>query len=183
MAEEVVAPVVEQSPEPVAVEQPAVATAQDEDVATWKKRLAGKDQALTAAQKELHAVREEAESLRKFKAEVEFANMTELEKATTRAKQLESELQATREAVERETIARKHPLYAQFAQEAQGLSAAAQAEAFERFVSSVTKDKTVDSYVDTNAPRKAASPAATKKTSADLSEELKSLGNPYYDGN
>ena len=182
MAEEVVAPVEEQSPVPVA-EQPAVATAPDEDVATWKKRLAGKDQALTATQKELASIREEAEQLRKFKAEVEFANMSELEKATTRTKQLESELQAAREAAERETLARKHPLYAQFAQEVQGLSASAQAEAFERFVVTVAKDKTVDSYVDTNSPRKAAPPAAKKRTTADIADELKALGNPFYDGN
>jgi hypothetical protein len=183
MAEEVVAPTEEQSPAPVAAEQPAVATAPDEDVATWKKRLAGKDQALTATQKELASIREEAEQLRKYKAEVEFANMSELEKATTRAKQLESELQAAREDAERETLARKHPLYAQFANETQGLSASAQAEAFEKFVTSVAKDKTVDSYVDTNAPRKVAPPAAAKKNSADIAAELKALGNPYYDGN
>lgn len=181
MAEEVVAPVVEQSPEPVA-EQPAVATAPDEDVATWKKRLAGKDQALTAAQKELASIREEAEALRKFKAEVEFANMSELEKATARAKQLEAELQATRENAERENLARKHPLYAQFAQETQGLGAAAQAEAFERFVASVAKEKTVDSYVDTNSPRKAAPPAAAKRDAASIAEDLKALGNPFYNG-
>ena len=86
--------------------QPAVATAPEEDVATWKKRLAGKDQALTATQKELAAIREEAEQLRKYKAEVEFANMSELEKATTRAKQLEAELKAARETAEQ--IGRAH---------------------------------------------------------------------------
>jgi len=179
MAEEVVAPVGEQSPAVVAETQPATATAPDEDVATWKKRLAGKDQALTAAQKELSSIREEAEQLRKFKAEVEFANMTELEKATAKAKQLESELQAAREAAERENLARKHPLYAQFAQETQGLGASAQAEAFERFVENLAKDKTVDSYVDTNSPRKPAPPAATKKTIAEIDAELKALGNPF----
>ena len=179
MAEEVVAPVGEQSPAAVAETQPAAATAPDEDVATWKKRLAGKDQALTAAQKELASIREEAEQLRKFKAEVEFANMSELEKANAKAKQLESELQAAREAAERETLARKHPLYAQFAQETHGLSGSAQAEAFERFVENVAKDKTVDSYVDTNSPRKPAPPAATKKTIEQIDAELKALGNPF----
>lgn len=179
MAEEVVAQVEDQSPAQAAEPQPAVATAPDEDVATWKKRLAGKDQALTAAQKELASIREEAEKLRKFKAEVEFANMSELEKATAKAQQLEAELQATREAAERENLARKHPLYAQFAQETQGLNAAAQAEAFERFIGNLAKDKTVDSYVDTNSPRKPAPPAATKKTIEQIDAELKALGNPF----
>lgn len=183
MAEEVVTPVEEQSPAPqAAVEQPVVATAPDEDVATWKKRLAGKDQALTATQKELQAIKEEAESLRKWKAEVEFANMSELEKATLRAQQLESELKATREAAEQEALARKHPLYAQFAQEVKGLGAAAQAEAFEKFVASVAKEKTTDTFVDVNAPRKS-TPAQKVRTSEDISKDLEALGNPFYDGN
>jgi hypothetical protein len=179
MAEEVAAPVVEQSPAPeAAVEQP-VATAQDEDVATWKKRLAGKDQALTATQKELAAIREEAEQLKKWKAEVEYANMTELEKVNLKAQQLESELKAAREANERENLARKHPLYAKFAEEVQGLSLAAQAEAFEKFVTTVNKEEPKDTFVDVNAPRKSAPPAQKQRTVADISEELKSLGNPF----
>jgi len=183
MAEEVVAPIEEQSPVPqVATEQPVVATAPDEDVATWKKRLAGKDQALTATQKELQAIKDEAESLRKWKAEVEFANMSELDKANLRAQQFESELKATREAAEQESLALKHPLYAQFAQEVKGLGAAAQAEAFEKFVNSVAKSDTTDTFVDVNAPRKS-TPAQKTRTADDISKDLESLGNPFYDGN
>jgi len=157
MAEEVAAPVVEQSPAPeVVAEQPAVATAQDEDVATWKKRLAGKDQALTATQKEL----------------------AQLEKVNLKAQQLEAELKATREAAEQETLARKHPLYAQFAQEVQGLSLAAQAEAFEKFVTSVNKEQTKDTFVDVNAPRKS-TPAPKQRTAAEVIEDMKALGNPF----
>lgn len=179
MAEEVAAPVVEQSPAPeAAVEQP-VATAQDEDVATWKKRLAGKDQALTAAQKELASIREEAEQLKKWKAEVEYANMSELEKVNLKAQQLEAELKAAREAAERDTLARKHPLYAQFAEKVQGLSVAAQAEAFEEFVASVNKEQPKDTFVDVNAPRKSAPPAPKQRTVAEISEDMKALGNPF----
>lgn len=179
MAEEVVAPVEVQSPAPeVVAEQPAVATAPDEDVATWKKRLAGKDQALTAAQKELAQIREEAEQLKKWKAEVEYANMTELEKATIKAQQLEAELKATREAAEQEALARKHPLYAKFAQEVHGLSAAAQAEAFEKFVTSVATEKTNDTFVDVNAPRRS-TPAPKQRTAAEVIEDMKALGNPF----
>jgi len=179
MAEEVAAPIVEQSPAPeVVAEQPAVATAQDEDVATWKKRLAGKDQALTATQKELAQIREEAEQLKKWKAEVEYANMSELEKVNLKAQQLEAELKATREAAEQETLARKHPLYAQFAQEVQGLSLAAQAEAFEKFVTSVNKEQTKDTFVDVNAPRRS-TPAPKQRTAAEVIEDMKALGNPF----
>lgn len=182
MAEEVVAPVEEQS-SVAPVETPvAETTAEVEDVATWKKRLAGKDQALTATKKELDAIKAETESLRKWKAEVEFANMSELEKANAKAQQLEQELQAARETAQQEALARKHPLYAQFTTEVRGLSAEAQAEAFEKFVASVAKEKTTDSFVDVNAPRKAA-PPANKRTATDIAQELVKLGNPFYDGN
>lgn len=182
MAEEVVAPIEEQSPVAPAETPVAETTAEIEDVATWKKRLAGKDQALTATKKELDAIKAEAESLKKWKAEIEFANMSELEKANVRAQQLEQELKAAREAAEQESLARKHPLYAQFASEVRGLSAEAQAEAFEKFVSSVAKDKTTDSFVDVNAPRKT-TPPVSKRTSSDIGQELEKLGNPFYDGN
>lgn len=179
MAEEVAAPIVEQSPAPeVVAEQPTVATAQDEDVATWKKRLAGKDQALTATQKELAQIREEAEQLKKWKAEVEYANMTELEKVNLKAQQLEAELKATREAAERDTLAQKHPLYAQFAEKVQGLSVAAQAEAFENFISSVNKEQPKDTFVDVNAPRKS-TPALKQRNAAEVIEDMKALGNPF----
>lgn len=179
MAEEVAAPIVEQSPAPeVVAEQPTVATAQDEDVATWKKRLAGKDQALTATQKELAQIREEAEQLKKWKAEVEYANMTELEKVNLKAQQLEAELKATREAAERDTLAQKHPLYAQFAERVQGLSVAAQAEAFENFISSVNKEQPKDTFVDVNAPRKS-TPAPKQRTAVEVIEDMKALGNPF----
>ena len=178
MAEEVAAPIVEQSPAPeAAIEQP-VATAQDEDVATWKKRLAGKDQALTAAQKELSQIREETEQLKKWKAEVEYANMTELEKVNLKAQNLEAELKATREAAERDTLAQKHPLYAQFAEKVQGLSVSAQAEAFENFVSSVNKEQPKDTFVDVNAPRKS-TPALKQRNAAEVIEDMKALGNTF----
>jgi len=183
MADEVATLVEEQSPA-APVETPVVeATAPEEDLATWKKRLAGKDQALTATKKELDALKAEAESLKKWKAEVEFANMTELEKANVRAQQLEQELQAARSAAQEEALARKHPTYAKFVAETKGLDAAAQAEAFEKFVESVEKNSTTDTYVDTNSPRKAAPPAASKRGSTDIAKELESLGNPFYDGN
>ena len=183
MADEVATSVEEQSPA-APVETPVVeATAPEEDLATWKKRLAGKDQALTATKKELDAIKAEADSLKKWKAEVEFANMTELEKANVRAQQLEQELQAARSAAQEEALARKHPTYAKFAAEIKGLDAAAQAEAFEKFVNSVKNESTTDTYVDTNSPRKAAPPAASKRGTSDIAKDLEALGNPFYNGN
>lgn len=177
MADEVVTPIEEQSTAPV--EQPvAASTSPDEDVATWKKRLAGKDQALTVAKKELEAKASELEELRKWKAQVELANMSELEKAQLRAQQLEQELNATRENARRENIAKKHPLYAQFATDTEGLDAEARAEAFEKFIKSVATEKTTDTFVDANAPLKQSQPQK-KRTTSDVLDELKRLGNPF----
>jgi len=178
MADEVVTPVEEQSTAPV--EQPvAVSTSPDEDVATWRKRLAGKDQALTVTKKELEAKGLELEELRKWKAQTELANMSELEKAHLRANQLEQELTATRETARRENIAQKHPLYAQFANDTDGLDTEARAEAFEKFIKSVANEKTTDAFVDVNAPLKSQSQAPHKRTAFDVFEELKKSGNPF----
>ena len=79
MAEtEVVNAAVPESPkvEAAAPAAPAPETTQDEnDITTWKKRLAGKDQALTSAKAELDNLRKEAESFKKWKSENENANM------------------------------------------------------------------------------------------------------------
>jgi len=180
MADEVVTPIEEQSTAPA--EQPvAASTSPDEDVATWKKRLAGKDQALTVAKKELEAKASELEDLRKWKAQAELANMSELEKAQLRAQQLEQELTATREQSRRENIAKKHPLYAQFASDTDGLDTEARAEAFEKFIKSVANEKTTDTFVDANAPLRSQSPAPKKRTALDVLEELKQAGNPFRD--
>ena len=180
MADEVVTPVEEQSTAPV--EQPVAApTSSDEDVATWKKRLAGKDQALTLTKKELEAKATELEELRKWKAQVELANMSELEKAQLRAQQLEQELNATRENARRESIAQKHPLFAQFTSDTEGLDVEARAAAFEKFVKSVSNEKTTDAFVDVNAPLKSQSQAPKKRNASDVIEDIKKLGNPFLE--
>ena len=73
MADEVVNSAPVQSDEVVAPEVAAVPTDNEADVTTWKKRLAGKDQALTATKKELDEIRSRADELAKWKAEQEQA--------------------------------------------------------------------------------------------------------------
>jgi hypothetical protein len=73
------------TPEPPATEatSPEVApepTTPVVDEATWKRRLSGKDQALTATQRERDAIRAELEALSKWKAEKENADLTELQR-------------------------------------------------------------------------------------------------------
>lgn len=163
------------------------ATNQEEDVATWKKRLAGKDQALTAAKKELDAIKAESENLRKWKAEQEQANMSEFEKAQARLAALESELNATKEAARLERIRSAYPTYAQFLADTAGLDEEARAAAFDKYTAEVKKAKDAEENRSDDEPvvkssvntRKDATPTG-KRTVADIEEELKKLGNPFF---
>jgi hypothetical protein len=187
MAEEVVT-TAEESQKPVAPVEGAVvadATPEAEDVATWKKRLAGKDQALTAAKKELDTLKSEADSLKRWKAEQEHANMSEFEKAQARLAALESELNQTREDARQERIRSSAPNYAQFLADTAGLSEEARAVAFEGYLKEIKQaqreekglpsDETTRPSVNT---RKDAAPAG-KRSVEDIVEELKKLGNPF----
>lgn len=153
--------------------------AEGEDVATYKKRLAGKDQALTATKKELDAIRKEAEDLKRWKAEIEEKNLSEFEKAQLKIKALEDSLQREQEAARQERLARQHPLYAQFRQDTTGLDEEARAAAFERFVSSLNAASQSEPRIDPNNPRRDTVAEVKKSSSADISDRLKALGNPF----
>lgn len=190
MSEEVVA-TTEESQKPVApVEGAAVeATPDVEDVATWKKRLAGKDQALTAAQKALEVVKTEAENLKRWKAEQEQANMSEFEKAQVKLATLEAELNQTKEYARMDRIRASAPSYAQFIADTAGLDEEARAVSFEKFLADIKnkqdEEKGISSDAGTNVvskptlnTRKDSTPVG-KRTVADIEEELKKLGNPF----
>ena len=81
----------------------------DEDVTTWKKRLAGKDQALTSTKKELEDAKRQLEDLSKFKAQIEEQSLSEYEKAQNRIKALEGEITTSKEQAKRERLAREYP--------------------------------------------------------------------------
>ncbi|CAB4177486.1 hypothetical protein UFOVP1344_4 [uncultured Caudovirales phage] len=189
MSEEVVTTSEESQAKVAAPEavSPAPVTNEDEDVATWKKRLAGKDQALTAAKKELDTLKSESEDLKRWKAEREQANMSEFEKAQARLAALESELNQTKEYARMDRIRSAHPAYAQFLADTAGLSEEARAAAFEGYLKVVKKEHEVAAEVKSDSPsvkpninpRKDA-PVGGKRTVADIEEELKKLGNPFF---
>lgn len=189
MSEEVVT-TTEESQVPVAPVEGATdaATQEAEDVTTWKKRLAGKDQALTAAKKELDAIKAESDNLRKWKAEQEQANMSEFEKAQARLMALESELNATKEAARFERIRSSHPSYAQFLADTAGLDEEARAAAFETYAATVRKVKDAQDGTPDSEPivkssvntRKDSDRPAGKRTISDIEDELKKLGNPFF---
>lgn len=82
------------------------ATPVEEDVATIKKRLAGTHSALTRTQQERDAAKAEAERLAAALKEKEMAEMTELEQAQARIKELET----SNQALTAEALRAKYPL-------------------------------------------------------------------------
>ena len=186
VAEEVVNSAVEQSAEVVAPEVATVPTENDGDVATWKKRLAGKDQALTAVKKELDEIKSKAEELARWKAEQEQAQMTEFEKAQAKIRELESKAAAAEQAAKEERLAREFPLAYQFQKDTSGLDEASRAAALEKFIReaaavSAEQVETAPAIVDPNNARRATAAPITKPDSKSISEKLKGLGNPFAD--
>lgn len=185
MAETVVTPDVEESQDEAA-EAPAEATPQGEDVATIKRRLAGKDQALSRAAKERDEYRSEVERLTRRVAEFEEANTTELERIQKRAEKAEAALAKAQEEARRNALARRSPVYADFLDTIEGLDLASEdaAEAFNAFVKdrfqkaeAADEDTEPESRIDPNRPRREQQPEprTRKRTTAELEEELKKL--------
>jgi len=184
VAEEVVnspAPESQESTAPVA--EVAAATESEADITTWKKRLAGKDQALTATKKELDEIKSKAEELARWKAEQEQASMTEFEKAQAKIRELESKAAAAEQAAKEERLAREYPLAYQFLKDTGGLDEVGKAAALENFVrqaaSATQTAEPEPAPVDPNNARRATAAPVEKPTSKSISEALKALGNPF----
>ena len=111
MADEVVNSAPVQSDEVVAPEVAAVPTDNEADVTTWKKRLAGKDQALTATKKELDEIRSKADELSRWKAQQEQASMSEFERAQAKIKELEQTIKQQSSKERRQRKERKAAPY------------------------------------------------------------------------
>lgn len=183
MAEtEVVNTPVQESPVPVAAEPQATTTPAEDDVTTWKKRLAGKDQALTSAKAELDVVRKEAEDLKRWKAETENANLSEFQKAQNRLAALEGELNEAREVARNERLKSAYPNYAQFLADTAGLSDEARAASFEKYMATLRKEQSkegADVFVEPNNPRKFESNKDGKRSQSDIVSDMEKLGNPF----
>ena len=172
-----------QSDEVVAPEVAAVPTENEADVTTWKKRLAGKDQALTATKKELDELKSKAEELARWKAEQEQASMTEFEKAQAKIRELEQKAAAAEQAAKEERLAREYPLAYQFLKDTGGLDEVGKAAALENFVrqaaSATQTTEPEPAPVDPNNARRATAAPTEKPTSKSISDALKALGNPF----
>ncbi len=185
MADEVVNSAPVQSDEVVAPEVAAVPTENEADVTTWKKRLAGKDQALTATKKELDEFRSKAEELSRWKAEQEQASMSEFERAQAKIRELEQKAATAEQAVKEERLAREYPLAYQFLKDTSNLDEVGRAAALENFVkqaaAATATPESAPSPVDPNNARRATAAPIEKPNSKSISDALKALGNPFAD--
>ncbi len=184
MADEVVNSAPVQSDEVVAPEVAAVPTENEADVTTWKKRLAGKDQALTATKKELDEIRSKADELSRWKAQQEQASMSEFERAQAKIQELEQKAATAERAAREERLAREYPLAYQFLKDTSNLDEVGRAAALENFVkqaAAAVAPESAPSPVDPNNARRATAAPTEKPNSKSISDALKALGNPFAD--
>jgi hypothetical protein len=181
MAEQQVAEIPQpQSPvvEPQAGETPA--TDQQEDIATWKRRLAGKDQALTTAKKQAEEFQAKYEELAKWKATQEEASLSEFERMERRAKDLERQLEATKSEVEKEKLRTKYPKYFDFSEKTRTLDEEQRASQFEDMMKQYTEGSAPQSISDPNSPKRTVK-SEEKMKPAQIVEALKAIGNPWLE--
>ncbi len=185
MAEEVVNSVALESQDASApVAENAPVTESDNDITTWKKRLAGKDQALTATKKELDELRSKAEELSRWKAQQEQASMSEFERAQAKIQELEQKAAAAERTAREERLAREYPLAYQFLKDTSNLDEVGRAAALENFVkqaAAAVAPESAPSPVDPNNARRATAAPTEKPNSKSISDALKALGNPFAD--
>jgi hypothetical protein len=181
MAEQQVAEIPQtQSP---AVETPVVdtqATDQQEDIATWKRRLAGKDQALTAAKKAAEEFQSKYEELAKWKAAQEEASLSEFERVERRAKELERQLEDARKTAEQEKLRSQYPKYFEFSEQTRALDEEQRAAQFESLMKQYTEADASQAPRDANSPKRSVQKEG-KMSPDKIKDALKALGNPWLE--
>ena len=162
---------------------------QGEDVATIKRRLAGKDQALTKAQQERDRLAAEADELRRWKAERENADLSEVEKLQKRLKELESRAEAAQAEARKNALARKFPAFAELIDQIDGLDFNSEeaAQTIEEFISKRSKAASegteTEARIDPNNPRKNQPAKGTAKmTTEQLLEQIGNVDPSYLMG-
>lgn len=186
MSETVADPVEDESLEEIEATPPA------EDVATIKRRLAGKDQALTKTQRERDEFRSEADRLRAKVAEYEQANLTEVERLQRERDEARAMAASAQAEARKQALARKNPLYADFLEATADLDPQSDeaAEAFAEFIAkfkasaaSEGEETEREPRVDPNRARKSQTTAAPKKlTSAEIKAQLAEFGDDVLFG-
>lgn len=169
----------ETTPEGVAAE-PATP---EIDEATWKRRIAGKDQALTAAQRERDAIKAERDSLAAWKAQTEQANMTELQKLQAERDQLAADAAAARAEALATRLGAQYPLAAELlGGDLSKFDEVRVAEINGRLAKEAAAEaEPVEPKVDANSPRRPAPRAPQVSDVESAKAALTAAGNPYFD--
>ena len=158
----------------------APATEQQEDIATWKRRLAGKDQALTTAKKQAEEFQAKYEELAKWKAAQEEASLSEFEKVQRRAQELERQLEDARKSAETERLRTKFPKYFDFFEKTRSLDEEQRASEFEALMKQYAGDESPETPKDANSPKRSVQKQESMSPDK-IKDALKALGNPWLE--
>lgn len=160
---------------------PAEAATPSADEATWKRRIAGKDQALTAAQRERDAIKAERDQLAAWKAQTEQANMTELQKLQAERDRLADEAATARAEAAAIRLGTKYPLAAELlGDDLARFDEVRVAEINGRLAKEQAAESEPEPRIDANSPRRTppARPPVDDRESAVAA--LIAAGNPFY---
>ena len=142
------------------------------DETTWKRRLAGKDQALTATQQERDRIKAELADLSRWKAERENADLTELQKLEKERDALRAEAAQAKAEAAAVRLKAAYPLAADIlGDDLTKFDEARVAEINGRLTTEQASESEPDARIDTNNPRR----AAPRPTPQDLGSALDAL--------
>jgi hypothetical protein len=150
------------------------------DEATYKKKIQGYTSAINQAKAEAAAAKAEAESLSRWKAEREQADMSELDKALSRVKALEVEAAEAKALAAAARLAAQYPRAAEvLGDDISRLDPTKVAELDGRLAKDAGEAASEEPRVDPNSPRKPL-PKAPTGSLKEAKEQLQALGNPFY---
>jgi chromosome segregation ATPase len=158
----------------------APATPSEDDAATLKKRLAGKDQAYTRLKTDYEATASENATLREWKRQQELSTLTESERLKQEKADLESQLATARAEAQRATLQSKYPKAFETLGDDAPLNEAALAK-LEKAIATAATETDDEPIVDPNSPRRTTARPTAKRTLEDAKKDLEAAGNPYFD--
>ena len=148
------------------------------DETTWKKRLAGKDQALTAKQKEAESLKAQVAEYQRRVAEFENANLSEVDKLQKELSDLRGQAAAAEAKALRLDLERKYPLAFDLMGDKTPLDDESWLAEREARLKKDAED-TGDLIVDANNPRRTPPRRQQEVSGDELVESLRKMGNPF----
>ena len=146
--------------------------------ATWKRRIAGKDQALTATKKEAESLKTQLADYQRKLAAYEDASLSEVERLQKQVADLTTAKESAAAEATRLRLQGKFPLSFTTLGELMPLDEATLAEVESRL--SALKGEEEEPIVDRNNPRRPSPVKNPKDKSADdLEADLAAMGNPF----